>query len=105
MIVNSPPVRQMVATNIDYSNPSTYVMYFFFSRLDLTTESNLAVWYSSSLLLVTGLTAVINSLMTPVDAGQARRWMNTAGWLLVAALLFMLSGDEVAQLHENLVTL
>jgi hypothetical protein len=104
MIVNSPLVRQMVM-NVDYSNPSTYVAYFFFSRLDLTTESNLAVWYSSSLLLMTGLTAVINSRITPVDAGKARRWIYAAGWLLVAALMFMLSGDEVAQVHESLVTL
>lgn len=104
MIVNSPPVREAV-TAVDYSNPSTYVVNFVFRMLDLTTEGNLAVWYSSSLLLLTGLTAVLNSRMMPADLSRIRRWAHAGGWLLVAALLFMLSGDEVAQVHENLVTL
>jgi hypothetical protein len=104
MIVNSPPVRGM-AIAVDYSNPSNYVLYFVFRLLDLTTESNLAVWYSSSLLLLTGLTAVINSRLIPAGSSRMRRLAHSAGWLLVAALLFMLSGDEVAQVHENLVNL
>jgi hypothetical protein len=69
-----------------------------FLPFDLKMEGNAAVWYSSSLLLLTGLAALAISVHVPPQITSPRqyRWI----WTLGALSFLSLSVDETAQLHE-----
>ena len=72
-------------------------------QLDLTTESVLATWYSSILLLVAGAVALLNSQSGHFSGWQ--KWLSRIGWALMGCVLIGLSADEVAQIHESLAHL
>lgn len=66
-------------------------------QFDLKQEGNIAVWYSSTILLLAGLAAFIISsrpLATP-------SWWLKYLWRLVALFFVAMSADEAAQLHEE----
>lgn len=66
-------------------------------QLDLKQEVNLAVWYSSLLLLLAGIGAWA---VSQVALERSGRWM--AGlWKLAALVFFWISMDETAQIHEK----
>lgn len=72
-------------------------------QLDLKHERNVATWYSSCLLLLAAIAALINlqSNSHLPKASHARR----AGWAFVALILIGLSADETATIHETLAPL
>lgn len=66
-------------------------------QLDLKQEGNIAVWYSSTILLLAGLAALAISsrpLATP-------SWWFKYLWCLMALFFVAMSADETAQLHEE----
>src|SRR5690606_601368 len=65
--------------------------------LNLAYESNYAVWWSGVCFLIAGL--VYYHLADVVPAGRRR-----AAWLIIALLMFALSMDEIASLHERVAT-
>lgn len=65
--------------------------------LNLAYESNYAVWWSGVCFLIAGL--VYYHLADVVAAGRRR-----AAWLIIALLMFALSMDEIASLHERVAT-
>lgn len=64
-------------------------------QLDLKTEGVLAVWYSSSLLLLNCMGCLFTAFRGPLSR------MERGAWLVVAAALGALSADETAMLHER----
>ena len=62
-------------------------------RLDLTSEQNVGTWFTSGVL---GLAAALAAALASITAGRVVR----RGWWALAALLALLSLDEVAALHE-----
>jgi len=62
---------------------------------DLKLEGNIAVWFSSTLLVVTGIAALFIAAQMPTRP----RHFNLA-WMLAALFFIGLSVDETAQLHE-----
>lgn len=67
-------------------------------EFDLKLEGNLAAWYSSALLLVTGLGAMGVGQRMRRAGGSRPAWVL---WWVAAAFFVGLSADEVAQLHER----
>jgi hypothetical protein len=67
-------------------------------HLDLNLEGNVAVWYSSVLLFLGGLSALAISAHPPTQIRRRTqyRWV----WTLTALFFLGLSADETAQLHE-----
>lgn len=78
-------------------------MQFIKAKLDLKQESNLATWYSSIILFITGVFAFLNLRVNPFTAWK--KWIYLAGWALIGGLLMILSADESAQIHESIATL
>lgn len=66
------------------------------SQFNLTAENTLATGYSSMLLLLTAVVAVICFFKTKTSGKGG--W----GWLIITAVFTMLSLDELGSLHENL---
>jgi hypothetical protein len=66
-------------------------------------EGNLAVWYSSVLLLFAGVVAFLN--LGVVSGRKGTKWIPRVGWCSIGCLLLMLSGDEMGQVHESIATL
>jgi hypothetical protein len=62
---------------------------------DLKLEANVAVWYSSTLLFVTGIAALLVAAQTPARPRHLK-----FAWVLAALVFTGLSVDEAAQLHE-----
>lgn len=85
-------------------NTNSSVVGFLSNQLDLRREANLGAWYSSVLLFIAGLASVFNALSSRPDEGRLG-WIHRGGWLLVAAVFIAISGDEVAQIHEQLASL
>lgn len=71
-------------------------------QLDLAHEANVVAWYSSSLLLLGGVTAAILAWLWSVAPAPFtwRRRLHIGGWLLIGMMLIGLAADEVAQVHE-----
>ena len=67
-------------------------------QLDLKKEANLATWYSSAQLLLTGMVALWIAWLGPAPGGP--RLVHRLGWIGIGLLMIGLSADEVAQLHE-----
>ena len=72
-------------------------------QLDLKQEKNLATWYSSVILLITGLCALLNNKTIPSTSKNA--FIYRTGWILVALLCIGISADETATIHESLAPL
>jgi hypothetical protein len=66
-------------------------------QFDLKREGNVAVWYSSAILLLCGIAATAIAIR---EAAGTRRWV-PALWTLVALIFVFISADESAQLHEK----
>src|SRR5690606_20271767 len=71
-------------------------------QLDLAHEANLAAWYSSALLLMGGVIALIVAWLTSLrpTAPGWKQGTPVLAWALVGAMLVALSADEVSQFHE-----
>jgi hypothetical protein len=68
-------------------------------QFDLKAEGNIAAWYSSTLLLLTGLAAfAISAHVQSQAAGPS--WNFRAVWIAAALFFVGLSVDETAQIHE-----
>ncbi len=66
---------------------------------DLKLEGNIAVWYSSALLLMTAFAALAVAANPP--SRLLHPYRHRAVWALAAAFFAGLSVDETAQLHET----
>lgn len=65
---------------------------------DLIAESSAGTWVSAVLFFVSGaLVLLAGALERGKQSGQRRRW----AWILVSVLLFGISFDEVASVHET----
>ena len=93
---SSPPAERF---------PTNPLMSLVQQQFDLRSEANLATWYSSILLFTAGVLAAAAAGRYRRSAQRERsqrfRLIYRVGWLLVALLLFGLSGDEVGQVHEQ----
>lgn len=69
----------------------------FYTQANLATENVVASWYSSMLLLLVGLLAL---LCHGVDRSCGRRRFS-GGWLVIAAIFSLLSFDEMGSMHER----
>lgn len=70
-------------------------------QLDLAHEANIAAWFSSVLLVLAGVMALIMAWLSWLkDASPAARRLPVLAWLAVGAMMVGLSADEVAQVHE-----
>lgn len=81
----------------------TSVFDFVKYQLDLKIEQNVGTWYSSVILLVAGIMALLNCWYGP--ATRRFRWLHHAGWSCIAFVLIALSADETATIHESLARL
>ncbi|MHB1416827.1 MAG: hypothetical protein ACYC1C_16395 [Chloroflexota bacterium] len=73
-------------------------------QLNLGNEGVFAVWYSSAILLLVAIVAVLNfwgDQATRTDGVGWRRWLRL-GWLFLAAVGLFLSADETSQFHEGI---
>jgi hypothetical protein len=68
-------------------------------QFDLKLEGNIAAWYSSTLLLLTGLAALAISADAQSQAAGPS-WHFRAVWIAAALFFIGLSVDETAQIHE-----
>ncbi len=68
-------------------------------QLDLKREGVLAVWFSSALLLLAGMLALLSSATEPVATRFRRTYK--VGWLAVGFFFIALSADEIGQVHES----
>jgi hypothetical protein len=66
---------------------------------DLKLEINLAVWYSSALLLLVAAVAFAIAF-SPPPRGAGRKWYSRV-WILIGLFFLALSADETAQVHER----
>jgi hypothetical protein len=92
---------------VNASTPMTIteqpLRFFLTQQIDLKNEANLAAWYSSMILLLAGLVALLNSHSAP--RLPKLNWFYRNGWILMALVFIYLSVDEVSQVHENLATI
>jgi hypothetical protein len=79
------------------------IAYFWFSKLDLKNESNLATWYSSLILFATGCLALLNLCVNTYTSRL--KWLYRIGWSLIGGLLILLSADESAVIHESIASM
>lgn len=68
-------------------------------QFDPNREANLFTWYSSLLLIVTSISALVNFGLDSLRTEEAR-WKRYA-WLWLCAVILFLSMDEVATVHET----
>jgi hypothetical protein len=68
------------------------------SHFDLKREGNVAVWYSSALLLLTSAAALAVGQVRYQDASEDRR---RYVWWIASLFFVALSVDETARLHEK----
>jgi hypothetical protein len=101
VIMTSPVLSSPVldGERIHLNSLADFIKY----QLDLKYEKNVATWYSSCLLFLTGIGALLNSKISSSAPGSKR--INQGCWLLVGLVLIGLSIDETATLHETLVPL
>lgn len=69
---------------------------------DLKLEGNLAVWYSSALLLLVGM-AALGLAYSPMTRESGSPWPRRF-WTAAALAFIFLSADETAQVHEKTAT-
>jgi hypothetical protein len=82
--------------------PSPHPIWRFLQeQMDLSKEANIATWYSSFLLCVTGILAWTAGWSGTAAAKPYAR----GGWLIAGLVFVLLSVDEVAQVHEQLALL
>lgn len=90
----------------DVQNPQPQlatIPQFWFSKVDLKKEGNLATWYSSILLFVAGGVALLNLCVNPFT--KTLKWIYLTGWSLIGCLLLTLSADESAVIHESIASI
>jgi hypothetical protein len=74
---------------------------YILSRFTLSSENTLATWYSSLLLLITGLLALICFLMDASKNALAHKKGFRFGWIILSGIFLLLSLDEIGSFHEN----
>jgi hypothetical protein len=90
----------------DLQNPSNQleaIPRFLISKVDLKNESNLATWYSSTILFIAGCLAFLNLSINSYS--NKLKWVYFAGWSLIGCLLLGLSADESAIIHESIAAM
>jgi hypothetical protein len=80
-----------------FSGPSRSMI---ISQFNLASENVAVTWYSSMILLITGVLAVLCYLATDKTTAGKEGWL-MRGWVLIALMFFLLSLDELGSLHEN----
>ena len=71
----------------------------FVRHFDLNAESNLFAWYSSLLLTLASVAALLNFVLD--SFGGSETWRRY-GWLWFSVVMLFLSMDEVATIHESI---
>ena len=66
-------------------------------HISLDGELNIATWYSSSLMLAASALSLLASRLD--SDGRQRRY-----WLMISAVMLLMSIDETASFHESLIT-
>ena len=74
--------------------------YWHVAMLDLDEEESFGTWFSSILLLLSGILSLAVAKAGPAREAHARRW-----WQVLGVGFLVLSVDEVAGMHEFLNTL
>jgi hypothetical protein len=69
-------------------------------QLDLKYEGNLATWYSSELLLLTGIVACVIAFTRANHSGSPLLYR--LSWLTAACVFVGLSADEILEFHERI---
>jgi hypothetical protein len=84
-------------------NQLSVIPQFLFAKVDLKNESNLATWYSSIILFIAGCLAFLNLRVN--GYANKLKWLYICGWSLIGCLLFILSADESAIIHESIASI
>lgn len=71
-------------------------------HLNLALEGTVANWYSSMLIFLIPITAVLCFIVDKKRFESRRERLFTNGWLLMAMFFLVLSFDEIASFHERL---
>src|SRR6185312_2169572 len=71
--------------------------FLWLAPLDLSHENDVATWFSGMVLLLAALQA-----MDGFRRLQSRDVKTAVAWLLIAAMLVVLSADEIGSLHERI---
>jgi hypothetical protein len=77
------------------SKPSVILV---LSQFNLAAENTVATWFSSMVLFVT---AVFALLCYGIGAGEVAKRRFSYGWILMALFFLVLSLDEIGSIHEN----
>jgi hypothetical protein len=72
---------------------------YFSDLFDLDKEANFPTWYTSFKLTLAGVMALLVYIK---ENSTPRVYTNAWLWLLIAVLMFFMSADETAQIHEML---
>jgi len=73
---------------------------YLFVQLDLASENVAVTWYSSTLLLLGSVMALFCFVVDRKN--ESTRTVISWGWLMLSAMLLVLSADEVGSIHERL---
>lgn len=71
-------------------------------QLDLRAEARAAVWYSSMLLMLNGVMALVVGFTATTARSRVSSAAYRAAWLAVAAVFAGLSLDETLEIHERI---
>jgi hypothetical protein len=74
---------------------------YILSQFTLSSENTLATWYSSLLLLITGLLALICYLIAAPKNTATEKKRFRLGWIIISCIFLGLSLDEIGSFHEN----
>jgi hypothetical protein len=85
--------------------PSDWRVRYIARQFSLAPENNLAVWYSSMLLLLVSLGAIGCFVVEFQQRPPGRERVLTYGWAMIALLFLGLSLDELGSIHERIPTL
>ncbi|RNI21855.1 hypothetical protein [Rufibacter latericius] len=72
------------------------------SQFNLASENVVATWYSSMLLLISGLGCLLCFISDTVSFTQAKEKALSYGWLGLSFIFILLSVDEVGSFHETI---
>ena len=75
---------------------------FLLMELNLALENVVAAWYSSMLLFLVAIMAVICYWADRQHISNSKSLILNYGWLMIAGAFFMLSFDEMGSFHETI---
>jgi hypothetical protein len=80
----------------------TYFIGFLLRESNLAWENTLATWYSSMLLLVVALLAIICFIVDRQNNTNRNKNFLNYGWIIISLIFTGLSLDEIGSIHESL---